>query len=803
MAAAGRPNAIYRFDFAADSGDAWGGWFVAAADAFAAGAELRIPAGAYTVLGQTTDVFEVDLFGLQEGQVFVEWYRDGQSGQFLPTRNGPATPAGTAGLGSELDAAWDGAAWTSFGEGGLQQSGPSARLVGRAFRSDNEAWTSQELLPRSLSDLDGDGQADVVGFGTIGVWVARAGSAGFGPAYIAMSAFGAEAGGWTSQDRFPRMLADVNGDGRSDVVGFGSAGVQVALSSTAGGFEAPRLVLSDFTLGAGGWTSQDRFPRMLADVNGDGRSDLVGFGYAGVQVALANASGGFETPRLALNEFSLGAGGWISQDRFPRMLADVNGDGRADVVGFGYAGVSVAFANDSGGFEAPRLVLSDFGVGAGGWTSQDRFPRMMADVNGDGRADVVGFGYAGVQVALANASDGFDAPRLVLAEFSLGAGGWTGQEQFPRMMADVNGDGRSDLVGFGFRGVSVALADAAGGFEAPSFAVPEFGWVKAGWTSQDLFPRMMADVNGDGRSDLVGFGRQGVATSWANANGGFDPPRLMLPDFGAEAGGWTSQDRFPRMLADVNGDGRADLVAFGYAGMQVALANADGGFEAPHLMLRDFAVGAGGWTSQDRFPRMMADVNGDGQADLVGFGYAGVQVALAHAEGGFEAPRLVLRDFAVGAGGWTSQDRFPRMMADVNGDGRADVVGFGYAGVQVALANASGGFEAPRLVLRDFAVGAGGWTGQEQFPRMMADVNGDGRSDLVGFGFRGVSVALANEAGGFEAPQLLSGEFGVDTGWTSQDQFPRMLADVNGDGRADVVGFRPEGVWVDTHLWLG
>ncbi len=114
MAAVGGSRAIYRFDFTADSGDAWGGWFVAAADAFTAGAELRMPAGAYTVLGQTTDVLEVDLFGLQEGQVFVEWYRDGQSGQFLPTRNGPATPAGTAGLGSELDAAWDGVSWNYF-----------------------------------------------------------------------------------------------------------------------------------------------------------------------------------------------------------------------------------------------------------------------------------------------------------------------------------------------------------------------------------------------------------------------------------------------------------------------------------------------------------------------------------------------------------------------------------------------------------------------------------------------------------------------------------------------------------------
>jgi hypothetical protein len=31
--------------------------------------------------------------------------------------------------------------------------------------------------------------------------------------------------------------------------------------------------------------------------------------------------------------------------------------------------------------------LSTFGVGAGGWSSNDTYPRRLADVNGDGNAD--------------------------------------------------------------------------------------------------------------------------------------------------------------------------------------------------------------------------------------------------------------------------------------------------------------------------------------------------------------------------------------------------------------------------------
>ncbi|MPR08711.1 M10 family metallopeptidase [Microvirga tunisiensis] len=53
----------------------------------------------------------------------------------------------------------------------------------------------------------------------------------------------------------------------------------------------------------------------------------------------------------------------------------------------------------AGTFAAPSLGLAAFGVSAGGWTSNDRYLRELADVNGDGRADIIGFGEAGAYVA--------------------------------------------------------------------------------------------------------------------------------------------------------------------------------------------------------------------------------------------------------------------------------------------------------------------------------------------------------------------------------------------------------------------
>ena len=64
-----------------------------------------------------------------------------------------------------------------------------------------------------------------------------------------------------------------------------------------------------------------------------------------------------------------------------------------------------------------ELALSEFGRGAGGWSSADAFPRRVGDVNGDGRADIVGFGEAGTYVALGQADGSFAAPKLAIAEF--------------------------------------------------------------------------------------------------------------------------------------------------------------------------------------------------------------------------------------------------------------------------------------------------------------------------------------------------------------------------------------------------
>jgi hypothetical protein len=271
-------------------------------------------------------------------------------------------------------------------------------------------------------------------------------------------------------------------------------------------------------------------------------------------------------------------------------------------------------------------------------------------------------------------------------------------------------------------------------------------------------------------------------------------PQLVVRNFGYDAGGWRV-DQHPRFLADTTGDGRAHIVGFGNAGVWVSRADTDGRFETPQLVVNNFGYDAGGWRV-DQHPRFLADTTGDGRADIVGFGNAGVWVSRAQADGSFTAPQLVVNNFGYDAvaGGWRV-DRHPRFLADTTGDGRADIVGFGNAGVWVSRAQADGSFTAPQLVVNNFGYDAGGWR-VDQHPRFLADTTGDGRADIVGFGYAGVWVSRSLADDTFETLGLVITNFGYDAGGWRVDRHPRFLADTTGDGRADIVGFGNAGVWV-------
>jgi len=283
--------------------------------------------------------------------------------------------------------------------------------------------------------------------------------------------------------RHPRFLVDLTGPGHADIVGFGDGGVWVSLNNGNGIFQAPQVVLGSFgyNTDAGEWRVE-KHPRFLADLTGPGHADIVGFGDRGVWVSLNNGNGTFQSagtePVLQSFGYNDDAGGW-RVEKHPRFLADLRSAGHADIVGFGDRGVWVALNNGHGTFQSAGTepVLKSFGYNddAGGWRVE-KHPRFLADLTGDGRADIVGFGDRGVWVALNNGDGTFQSagtePVLKSFGYNHDAGGWR-VEKHPRFLVDLTGDGRADIVGFGDRGVWVALNNGDGTFHAPQLGSPE------------------------------------------------------------------------------------------------------------------------------------------------------------------------------------------------------------------------------------------------------------------------------------------------------------------------------------------
>jgi len=358
--------------------------------------------------------------------------------------------------------------------------------------------------------------------------------------------------------------------------------------------------------------------------------------------------------------------------------------------------------------------------------------------------------------------------------------------------SDINGDGKADIVGFGNTSIFTTLSNGNGTFQGAINFAPNSGTFTKnnGWTTFNDYPRVLGDVNGDGKADIVGFGNNYVYTSLGNGNGTFQNVINSIPNSGAftKNNAWTSFNDYPRMLADVNGDGKADIVGFGNDYIFTALSNGNGTFQTPINFSPNGAkfTKNQGWTSFNDYPRMLADVNGDGKADIVGFGNDYIFTALSNGNGTFQTPISFSPNGAkfTKNQGWTSFNDYPRMLADVNGDGKADVVGFGNDHVFTALSNGNGTFQDTIISYTGFTKNQGGWTNFNDYPRMLADVNGDRKADLVAFGNDNVFVALNNGNGTFQSP-VSSSPSGVGFtknkgGWSTFNEYPRLIG--NGFG---------------------
>jgi hypothetical protein len=246
----------------------------------------------------------------------------------------------------------------------------------------------------------------------------------------------------------PQMLAaDVNGDGKDDIVGVydygdGLIGMWSFLSDGTD-FSTVRRSYT----GCSGCWDLSKSQMVAADVNGDGKDDIVGiYNYGdGLMRMWSFISDG--TNFSSVYQSYTGCGGCWDLSKSQMVAADVNGDGKDDIVGiYNYSGGLMRmwnFVSDGANFSSMYRSYA----GCGGCWELSQAQMVVADVNGDGKDDIVGiYDYGGGLMRMWNfVSDGANFSSVYRSY--VGCGGCWELSQAQMMAADVNGDGKDDIVG--------------------------------------------------------------------------------------------------------------------------------------------------------------------------------------------------------------------------------------------------------------------------------------------------------------------------------------------------------------------
>jgi hypothetical protein len=363
-----------------------------------------------------------------------------------------------------------------------------------------------------------------------------------------------------------------------------------------------------------------------------------------------------ESP-VVLSDFSW-AQGWGSADN-PRIVSDVNGDGNSDYLGFGYSSTFIAyggtFAGGGGtgpGFSSSVASVEDFGTSEGYTASAQR----GAAAAGVGDGDILyGQGYAGVYWYEATGESAktdaagityevlqYQATPSLYGNFGTQQG-WTSDNGF-QILKTGSSDSSASILGFGDAGIVVGPDAFASGASASSdYVIALAVGNNSGW-KQSVDIRTFTDQNGraidlnsDGVADFVGMGPQGLVYAYGSGSGAsytLGALKTAHIDGGGsdlgEAQGWTDATTVRDIVHDRQ-TGFYDIIAFGAAGVYVAMGQDPATHNGEpwgqlYLALADFGSNEG-WTVSST-PRLIGDVTGDGVPDIVGFGTSSTFVAV-------------------------------------------------------------------------------------------------------------------------------------------------------------------------------
>jgi hypothetical protein len=415
------------------------------------------------------------------------------------------------------------------------------------------------------------------------------------------------------------------------------------------------------------------------------------------------------------------------------------------------------------------------------------------------------------------------------------AGGWTNPEQYETIqLADVDGDGDQELLARTPAGIEIHDFDKTLGQWRPQVDANELPWILSefadsppltvaddppamDWARPEYYDTIQAaDIDGQKGEEIVARAPAGLIVykfTPGGSPGHGSWQKLPVSDaFGDPYWGADPSNYTTIQTGDLNGDGDAEV--FGRQGDGIVAVNWTGRAGQPWTLLPKLNLlsdADGGKNPAYYTSLQAADIDGDSRQELIGRILSGVYAyklragrwTLVNKRNQPFADQFELADCPFVRGSQPCFVSGPTyygtiQFADVDGNGRAELLGRASDGVRVRRYKGDTPTAWGQLPNLSALSDANGWTPQEYWETIQfADINADGRAEALARGPQGLN-AWSYDPGPKTWTQLspTTALTLADDPWGSDRSYYSTIetGDVDGDKRADVIARGPYGI---------